>query len=93
VLIRLKSALLVLVTRTWNGFKRAVKRAVGHAEFRKIVAEFFLEAGVLCFLFPVLDTIVQFGTHKVTLKMAIWSTAIAVGCLFLAGLFVPLKEG
>ena len=66
-----------------------LKRAVGHAEFRKIVAEFFLEVGVLSFVFPVLDTIVQFGARKVTLKMAGVSTGVAVICLYIAGWFSP----
>ncbi len=89
------AALRSIWTRFGSGarwiYEKALKRAVGNSEFREIVAEFFLEAGVLCFVFPVLDTIVQFGVKGVTLKMAIVSTLIAVGCLYLAGLFHPQK--
>ena len=67
-------------------------KAFGHAKFRELVAEFFLEAGVLCFVFPTLDTIVQFGSRKVTWKITVSSVGIAVVCLFLAGLFSPKSE-
>ena len=86
-------ALIVKPVRRAAGWIESVRRrAFGHPGFRKIVSEFFLEAGVLWFVFPVLDTIVQFGAHKVTLKMTVGSIAIAVGCLFLAGLFSSKDE-
>jgi peptidoglycan/LPS O-acetylase OafA/YrhL len=68
-----------------------LRRAFG-PKFRKIVAEFFLEVGVLWFVFPTLDTFVQFGRSKVTKGMTLLSIVIAFACLILAGLFTPKEE-
>lgn len=92
MLTNLRSASLRRVVAMWGGLKWVARRAFGHAGFRKIVVEFFLEAGVLCFVFPVLDTIVQFGPHKVTWKLAGGSIAVAIVFLSLAGLFSPQDE-
>jgi hypothetical protein len=65
---------------------RVFKYALGHTGFRTIAAEFFVEVGVLWFVFPILDTIVQFGTSKVTVKLTIASIGVAMARLFLAGI-------
>jgi hypothetical protein len=63
-----------------------LKAAFGHSGFRPLAAEFFVEVGVLWFVFPILDTIVQFGTSKVTAKLTLASIGVATVCLFLAGI-------
>jgi hypothetical protein len=44
---------------------RPFVKAFGHAKFADVAEQFLTEAAVLVFVFPVLDTIVQFGTGKV----------------------------
>jgi hypothetical protein len=67
-------------------YQRTIALAFIHPNFRKVAAEFFLEVGVLWFVFPILDTIVQFGTSKVTAKLTLVSICVAIGCLFIAGI-------
>ena len=74
---------LKIMTAAW---KRLFRRAFLHKQFRTILAEFFVEVGVLWFVFPILDTVVQFGSAKVTAKLTLLSTAVAAACLFLAGI-------
>ncbi len=69
-----------------TAISRVLKYAFAHPRFQSIAAEFFVEVGVLWFVFPILDTIVQFGTSKVSAKLTIVSIAIAVTCLFIAGI-------
>ena len=57
--------------------------------FRSVAAEFFTEVAVLVFVFPIVDTIVQFGREKVTVLLALGSIAGSVICFLLA---VILKE-
>lgn len=87
-------ALLQRVKKTgvYRAADTALARAVRRAGFRKIVSEFFLEVGVLWFVFPILDTVVQFGTKHVTWGIALLSIGVAVGCLLLAGWFDPKDE-
>jgi hypothetical protein len=59
-------------------------RAFLHANFPKIAAEFFTEAAVLSFVFPVLDRIV--AEKPVTTGWVLLSTGLALLFLFLAGI-------
>lgn len=61
-------------------------KAFFHPEFKKIAAEFFTEAAVLAFVFPVLDRIVEFGAEKVTTLLAFGSIVVAVFFLAIAGM-------
>jgi hypothetical protein len=72
-----------------SGFPR---RAFAHPKFAGIAQEFFTEAAVLVFVFPVLDTIVQFGKAKVTIKLALGSIGVAVLLLSFAGIIARGKE-
>ena len=67
----------------WRGLVAAFTRK----EFAKIAVEFFAEAAVLVFVFPVLDTIIETGgLQRLTWALFIWSTGLAVFFLFLAGI-------
>jgi hypothetical protein len=57
-----------------------------HPAFKKVAVEFFTEAAVLAFIFPALDTIVEFGPKKVTASLAFGSIMVAVFFLFIAGM-------
>jgi hypothetical protein len=59
--------------------------AFGHPKFADIVVEFCTEAAVLIFVFPILDTVVQFGSKKVTLRLGLVSVGLAILLLFIAG--------
>ncbi len=80
---------LKIMTAAW---KRLFRRAFLHKQFRNISAEFFVEVGVLWFVFPILDTIVQFGSAKVTARMTLLSISIATVCLFIAGIISGESE-
>jgi len=67
-------------------------RAFGHAKFASIAQEFFTEAAVLVFVFPVLDTVVQFGTKKVTWGLGLGSVAFAIFLLFWAGIIARGRD-
>ena len=54
--------------------------------FAKIAVEFFTEAAVLVFVFPIPDTLVQFGKSKVTWPLTVGSVVLAVVFLLLAGI-------
>jgi hypothetical protein len=87
-----------------SGFAQAVLRkiiflvgalfrnAFGHPQFVNVAQEFFTEAAVLVFVFPVLDTIVQFGTKKVTWRLALGSVGVTVFLLFWAGILAKRKS-
>jgi len=65
---------------------RPFVRAFAHARFAAIAQEFFTEAAVLVFVFPVLDTIVQFGRAKVTWGLVLGAVGVSIFLLFLAGI-------
>jgi len=50
----------------------------------ELVSEFLLDAGVLVFVFPLLDSIVQFGAKAITLSLIGWSFGIATAFLIAA---------
>lgn len=68
-----------------------LRDAFGHPKFVDVAQEFFTEAAVLVFVFPVLDTIVQFGTKKVTWRLALGSLGTTVFLLFWAGILAKRK--
>jgi len=47
--------------------------------------QFLLDASVLIFVFPILDTVVQFGQKAITTKLILWTTALS-GVFFVAAL-------
>jgi len=65
--------------------RRLLVGAFGHPKFADIAVEFCTEAAVLIFVFPILDTVVQFGTKKVTLRLGLGSVGLAILLLFIAG--------
>jgi|SRR5271163_2604957 hypothetical protein len=69
-----------------------LRGAFGHPRFVEIAQEFFTEAAVLVFVFPVLDTIVQFGPKKVTWRLALGSVGTAVFLLFWAGILAKKRN-
>jgi hypothetical protein len=69
-----------------------LRDAFGHPKFVDVAQEFFTEAAVLVFVFPVLDTVVQFGARKVTWKLALGSVGVAVFLLFWAGILARRKS-
>ena len=84
----------MVVGLLWRLFflARAIPRdAFGHPKFVEVAQEFFTEAAVLVFVFPVLDTIVQFGTKKVTWRLALGSLGTTVFLLFWAGILAKRK--
>jgi hypothetical protein len=62
-----------------------------HPRFADIAQEFFTEAAVLVFVFPVLDTVVQFGRAKVTWRLTAGSVGVTVLLLFCAGIIARRK--
>ena len=56
---------------------------------------FLLDAAVLVFVFPVLDTLINFGTQRLTFRLMLWTVAIS-GVFFtgavLMSLFIARKE-
>jgi len=88
VINRLRSWLVATLGRIESGspYRVFVKKAFLHREFKKVASEFLLEVGVLSLVFPILDTIVQFGTRAVTTRMALTSIGIGFGCLWMAGI-------
>ena len=84
----LRSSLIVAWQKIVAGrvYRILIERAFLHKDFMRVASEFLLEAGVLCLVFPILDTIVQFGRAKVTARMTLASVGIAVGCLWMAGI-------
>lgn len=78
----------------WRPFLLArtiLRDGFGHPKFVDVAQEFFTEAAVLVFVFPVLDTIVQFGTNKVTWRLALGSLGTTVFLLFWAGILAKRK--
>ncbi len=71
---------------------RPFTRAFAHAKFASIAQEFLTEAAVLVFVFPVLDTVVQFGRAKVTWELGLGSMAVAIFLLFWAGIIARGKD-
>lgn len=69
-----------------------IGKAIFHRKSLDNVVEFFTEAAVLIFVFPVLDTIVQFGVRQVTLTLAGWSMAGAVLSLCIAGILSTIGK-
>ena len=51
--------------------------------------QFFLDAAVLVFVFPVLDTLVNFGTKKLTVSLLLWTLAIS-GVFFIGAMFMAV---
>jgi hypothetical protein len=84
-LTRVLSRLLFLIRAPLQG-------AFGHPGFVNVAQEFFTEAAVLVFVFPVLDTVVQFGTKKVTWRLALGSVGVTVFLLFWAGILARRKN-
>lgn len=75
-----------LVLKIWSFPKEVFRVAFAHPRFVSIALEFFTEAAVLVFVFPILDKIVQFGPKGVTLKLGIGSVGTAFFFLFIAGI-------
>jgi len=67
-------------------------KAFGHAKFVNVAEQFLTEAAVLVFVFPVLDTIVQFGKEKVTWRLGIGSLAVTIFLLFWAGIIARGRD-
>jgi hypothetical protein len=84
----------VVLAALWRLFllvRVILRDAFGHPKFVDVAQEFFTEAAVLVFVFPVLDTIVQFGTKKVTWRLALGSLGTTVFLLFWAGILAKRK--
>lgn len=81
---------LSFIGRRWKAVAAACKRilrlAFLHKQFNNILAEFLVEVGVLWFVFPILDTIVQFGSARVTTRTTLLSIGVASVCLLAAGI-------
>jgi len=93
VLIAIAEFIVDVFWYLWGGMrwiffatKALLRSAFGHPKFAAIAQEFFTEAAVLVFVFPILDTIVQFGRQKVTLSLGLGSIGVAVLLLFVAGI-------
>jgi hypothetical protein len=56
---------------------------------------FLLDAAVLVFVFPALDTLINFGTQRLTLRLMLWTVAISgvffIGAVFMS-VFIVRKE-
>jgi|HubBroStandDraft_3_1064219.scaffolds.fasta_scaffold1984088_1 hypothetical protein len=76
-------------SKAWLKIKGIFAERRADGGFRKVASEFLTEVGVLVFVFPVVDTLVQFGREKVTALLALGSLAGSVACFLLA---VILKE-
>jgi hypothetical protein len=50
---------------------------------------FCLDVAVLVFVFPALDTLVTFGTQRLTLKLILWTLTIS-GVFFIAAAFMSI---
>jgi hypothetical protein len=50
---------------------------------------FCLDVAVLVFVFPALDTLVTFGTQRVTLKLILWTLTIS-GVFFIAAALMSI---
>jgi hypothetical protein len=74
------------VLKIWSVPKELFRSAFAHPRFANIALEFFTEAAVLVFVFPILDKIVQFGPKGVTLKLGLGSVVTAFFFLFIAGI-------
>jgi hypothetical protein len=78
---------------TLGGITRVLfRRLFLHSNFRKVAAEFFTEVAVLVFVFPILDTIVQFGARGVTWQLGAGSIAGAILALLVAAILVKPNE-
>jgi len=71
---------------------RPFAKAFGHAKFASLAEQFLTEAAVLVFVFPVLDTIVQFGKEKVTWRLGLGSLAVTIFLLFWAGIIARGRD-
>ena len=52
----------------------------GESQLRKVLSlseQFLLDASVLIFVFPILDTVVQFGRNAITTGLVLWTLAIS----------------
>ena len=68
------------------------KLQLDECQLRKIMSlceQFLLDAAVLIFVFPVLDTIVQFGKEEITAKLIAGTLAIS-GVFFIGALVVGM---
>jgi hypothetical protein len=75
-----RKSVLWLIPRALQIFAKAF----GHPNFRKVAVEFFTDAAVLTFVFPVLDRIV--ADKPVTSVWVLASIGLALLFLFLAGI-------
>ena len=66
--------------------RKILSKAFRHEQFKEHLATFFVEAAVLWFVFPVLDTFVEFGGRKITAGLGAISIAVAIVCMFIAGI-------
>ena len=83
VLIRVAyQRILAILANLWS-FAVSVAR---RSDFARITVDFLTEVAVLVMVFPTLDTIIEKGQSKVTRGLVIWSVAIALICLFMAGI-------
>jgi hypothetical protein len=73
---------IILTPALW--IRQIFSKAFLHASFAKIAAEFFTEAAVLIFVFPVLDRIVE--DKPITTVWVLLSIGFAMLFLFLAGI-------
>lgn len=62
-------------------------------KFAKLAMEFFTEVAVLVFVFPVLDTVIQFGRRKLSWQLAGVSIGVAVVCMVLAAIMARVEKG
>lgn len=61
----------------------ALPRIIGLCE------TFCLDVAVLVFVFPALDTLVTFGTQRLTLKLILWTLTIS-GVFFIAAALMSI---
>jgi hypothetical protein len=50
---------------------------------------FLLDAAVLVFVFPALDTLINFGTQRLTFRLLLWTGAIS-GVFFIGAVFMSI---
>jgi hypothetical protein len=50
---------------------------------------FCIDVAVLVFVFPALDTLVTFGTQRLTVKLILWTLTIS-GVFFIAAAFMSI---
>lgn len=65
-------------------FGRTVAKRFDDGHFHQVGSVFFTEAAVLVFVFPVVDTVVQFGPKSLTLKLGAVSLVASVVFYLLA---------